>query len=143
MHVQISHLQLYTKFPVSPKWWNWGTCTLKWKKLRACWYSVFEIRLSNLMVQKLQNSNIYIGSIKKNWQKSLVRINFHWPWATGPLLKSMTGYLKISSLYTIYSSLTLKYMQCTSIYIFFIQCTSIYIFCITFHFRLLPLWHHQ
>ena len=98
-----------------------------------------KIRLSNLMAQKLQNSNIYIDSIKKNWQKSLVRINFHWPWATGPLLKSMTGYLKISSLYTIYSSLTLKYMQCTSIYIFFIQCTSIYIFCITFHFRLLPL----
>ena len=28
---------------------------------------------------------------EKIWQKSLVRINFHWPWATGPLLKSMTA----------------------------------------------------
>ena len=26
--------------------------------------------------------NIYIDSIEKIWQKSLVRINFHWPWAT-------------------------------------------------------------
>ena len=34
--------------------------------------------------------NIYIDSIEKIWQKSLVRINFHWPWASGPLLKSMT-----------------------------------------------------
>jgi hypothetical protein len=33
---------------------------------------------------------MYIDSTEKNWQKSLVRINFHWPWATGPLLKSMT-----------------------------------------------------
>ena len=32
---------------------------------------------------------IFIDSIEKIWQKSLVRINFHWPWATGPLLKSM------------------------------------------------------
>ena len=32
----------------------------------------------------------YIDSIEKIWQKSLVRINFHWQWATGPLLKSMT-----------------------------------------------------
>jgi hypothetical protein len=50
--------------------------------------SVFEIRL--LLARKIQNKNIYIDSIEKIWQKSLVRINFHWPWATGPLLKSMT-----------------------------------------------------
>jgi hypothetical protein len=31
----------------------------------------------------------YTDSIEKIWQKSLVWINFHWPWATGPLLKSM------------------------------------------------------
>jgi hypothetical protein len=49
-------------------------------------YSVFEIRLT----RKVKNSNIYIDSIEKIWQKSLVRINFHWPWVTGPLLKSMT-----------------------------------------------------
>ena len=49
-----------------------------------------EIRLSNLLARKLQNQNIYKDSIEKFWQKSLVRINFHWPWATGPLLKSMT-----------------------------------------------------
>ena len=53
--------------------------------------SVFEIRLSNLLARKLQNQNIYIDSIEQIWQKSLVRINFHWPWATRPLLKSMTG----------------------------------------------------
>ena len=34
---------------------------------------------------------IFVDSIEKIWQKSLVRINFHWPWATGSLLKSMTG----------------------------------------------------
>ena len=55
--------------------------------------SVLEIRLSNLLARKLQNYNIYIDSIEKIWQKSLVRINFHWPWATGPLLKSMTATL--------------------------------------------------
>ena len=32
-----------------------------------------------------------IDSIEIIWQKSLVRINFHWPWATRPLLKSMTA----------------------------------------------------
>jgi hypothetical protein len=53
--------------------------------------TVFEIRLSNLLARKLQNYNIYIDSIEKIWQKSLVRINFHWPWDTGPLLKSMTA----------------------------------------------------
>jgi hypothetical protein len=52
--------------------------------------SVFEIRLSNVLARKLQNENIYIDSIEKFGQKSLVRINFHWPWATGSLLKSMT-----------------------------------------------------
>ena len=25
---------------------------------------------------------MYIDSIEKIWQQSLVRINFHWPWAT-------------------------------------------------------------
>jgi hypothetical protein len=44
-----------------------------------CIIPVFEIRLSNLLARKLQNENIYIDSIEKNWQKSLVRINFHWP----------------------------------------------------------------
>ena len=39
----------------------------------------FEIRLSNLLARKLQNYNIYIDSIEKNWQKSPFRINFHWP----------------------------------------------------------------
>jgi hypothetical protein len=53
--------------------------------------AVFEIRLLNLLARKLQNHNIYIDSIEKIWQKSLVQINFHWPWATGPLLKSMTA----------------------------------------------------
>ena len=38
----------------------------------------------NLLARKLQNENIYIDSIEKIWQKSLVRINFHWLWATGP-----------------------------------------------------------
>ena len=51
--------------------------------------SVFEIRLSNLLARKLQNYNIYTDYIEKIWQKSLVRIYFHWPWATEPLLKSM------------------------------------------------------
>jgi hypothetical protein len=53
--------------------------------------AVFEIRLSNLLARKLQNYNTYIDSIEKIWQKSLVRINCHWLWATGPLLKSMTA----------------------------------------------------
>jgi hypothetical protein len=49
-----------------------------------------------LLARKLQNYNIYnIDSIEKNWQKSLVRINFHWPRATGPLLKSMTAICSI------------------------------------------------
>ena len=61
---------------------------IKNKKLSK---TVFEIRLSNVLARKLQNQNIYIDSIEKFGQKSLVRINFHWPWATGPLLKSMTG----------------------------------------------------
>ena len=52
--------------------------------------SVFEIRLSNVLAQKFKNYNIYIDSIEKFGQKSLVQINFHWSWATGPLLKSMT-----------------------------------------------------
>jgi hypothetical protein len=34
---------------------------------------------------------MYIDSIEKIWQKSLAQINFHWPWATGPLLMLMTG----------------------------------------------------
>ena len=58
-------------------------------------YTVFEIRLLNLLARKLKNWSIYIYidsiSIEKIWQKSLVRINFHWLWATGPLLKSMTA----------------------------------------------------
>ena len=58
-------------------------------------YTVFEIRLLNLLARILQNYNIYIDSIEKIWQKSLFRINFHWPWATGPLLKSMTAYIYI------------------------------------------------
>jgi hypothetical protein len=45
-------------------------------------HSVFENRLSKLLARKLQNQNIYIDSIEKIWQKSLVRINFHWPWST-------------------------------------------------------------
>ena len=56
--------------------------------------TVFEIRLSNLLARKLQNYNIYIDSIEKIWQKSLVRINFHWPWAAEPLLKSMIDVIK-------------------------------------------------
>jgi hypothetical protein len=60
--------------------------------LLSCFYQKKIIRLSNLLARKLQNYNIYIDSIEKNWQKSLIRINFHWPWATGPPLKSMTGY---------------------------------------------------
>jgi hypothetical protein len=61
------------------------------KELDMALLTVFEIRLSNLLARKFQNYNIYIDSIEKIWQKSLVRINFHWPWATGPLLKSKTG----------------------------------------------------
>jgi hypothetical protein len=34
--------------------------------------SVFEIRLSNLLARRLQNYNIYIDSIEKIWQRSLV-----------------------------------------------------------------------
>ena len=49
----------------------------------------------NLLGRKLQNLNIYIDSIENIWQKSLVRINFDWPWATGPLLKSMMHLLFI------------------------------------------------
>jgi hypothetical protein len=35
--------------------------------------TIFEIRLSNLLARKFQNYNIYIDSIEKIWQKSLVR----------------------------------------------------------------------
>jgi hypothetical protein len=62
-------------------------------------FAVFEFRLLNLLARKLQNWNIYIDSIDKIWQKSLVRINFHWPWATRPLLKSMTDFILIHSQY--------------------------------------------
>jgi hypothetical protein len=50
------------------------------KELDMALLTVFEIRLSNLLARKFQNYNIYIDSIEKIWQKSLVRINFHWPY---------------------------------------------------------------
>jgi len=37
--------------------------------------TVFEIILSNLLARKLQNYNIYIDSIEKNWQKSLAVVH--------------------------------------------------------------------
>lgn len=50
---------------------------------------VFEIRLA----RKIQNKNTCIDSIEKIWPNSVVQINFHWPWAIGPLLTSMTAVL--------------------------------------------------
>jgi hypothetical protein len=52
----------------------------------------------------------------KKLGKSLVRINFHWPWATGPLLKSMTD---------IRYSIAIKLHSCYSILLYSI---SLYIF---------------
>ena len=46
----------------------------------------------------------YIDSIENIWQNSLVRINFHWPWSTGPLLMSMT----VTSAYFVAKILYLK-----------------------------------
>jgi hypothetical protein len=48
-----------------------------------------------------------VSNIEKIWQKSLVRINFHWTWATGPLLKLLTdilsfiGFVRMDLLYHI------------------------------------------
>ena len=81
-------------------------------------YSVLEIRLSSLLARKLQNWNIYIDSIEKNWQKSLVRINFYWPWATGPLLKSLTGIVYPMLPVSMDCSCVIASSVCSNVYIF-------------------------
>jgi hypothetical protein len=51
-----------------------------------CVYSivfVFHLIYKKLIFLVISNwPNIYIDSIEKIWQKSLVRINFHWPCRT-------------------------------------------------------------
>jgi hypothetical protein len=49
---------------------------------RIYWSKNFKIRIFIYV-------HVHVDSIKKIG-KSLIRINFHWPWANGTLLKSMT-----------------------------------------------------
>ena len=50
----------------------------------------------------------YIDSIEKIWQKSLVRINFDWPWATVPQLKSITDIITAITVHLIGLVATLR-----------------------------------
>ena len=45
-------------------------------------------------------------------KKSLVRINFHWPWATGPLIKSLSVHL--THLYFVTNTCTVVNIQNTN-----------------------------